>query len=88
MHLTPGQQVVLQAFKDFGNMDDVALTVYVHHVAEASMSSSGIRSRRAELARKGLLNITDIKTAKSGRSMCVHGLSTAGKRLFRSKVVV
>ena len=79
--LTKGQRAVLRAFSDFGAMDDTALTVYVHHIADVSMSSSGIRSRRAELVRKGLVAVTGIKTLKSGRNAAIHGLTSTGTRV-------
>ena len=84
MHLTQGQRVVLRAFYEFGPMDDTALSIYVHHIADEPMSSSGIRSRRAELARltdeagNGLLRIVRTKKLKSGRRAAVHALTDAG----------
>jgi len=84
MSLTKGQRTVLAAFKSFGAMDDLALTVYVHHVAESPMSSSGIRSRRAELVRKGLLTVTGVKTLKSGRAAAIHGITLQGKTALRT----
>jgi hypothetical protein len=81
--LTDGQKAVLKAFHEFNRpMDDQALTVYVHHIADTPMSSSGIRSRRAELTRTTplpLVKVTGIKTLASGRKAAVHGLTTAGK---------
>ena len=82
--LTDGQKAVLSAFHGFGPMDDVALTVYVHHISDVPMSSSGIRTRRSELLRKGLLEVTGAKRLKSGRFAHVHGLTPAGKRLARA----
>lgn len=93
--LTEGQIAVLQAFHEFGPMTDVALSVYVHHVSEASMSSSGIRSRRAELTRptaqrKSFLHAVGTKKLKSGRRAAVHALTDEGRRaaeaLFGSQV--
>jgi hypothetical protein len=79
--LTKGQQAVLRAFSDFGAMDDTALTVYVHHIADVAMSSSGIRSRRAELARKGLLAVVGVKQLKSGRNAAIHGITRKGEQV-------
>jgi hypothetical protein len=64
-------------------MDDTALTVYVHHVAEQSMSSSGIRTRRAELTRTTppLLQAVDTKRLKSGRRAAIHALTPTGQIL-------
>lgn len=76
--LTTGQSVVLRAFNEFGAMDDTTLAVYVHHIAEQPMSSSGIRTRRAELARKGLLTVVDTKKLKSGRRAAIHDLTVDG----------
>lgn len=83
--LTDGQTAVLRAFFEFGPMTDVALSVYVHHVNEVPMSSSGIRSRRAELSRAGasrpaFLHVIGTKRLKSGRNAAVHALTEAGQR--------
>lgn len=83
--LTEGQTAVLRAFHEFGPMTDVALSVYVHHVSETSMSSSGIRSRRAELTRPtaqrgSLLHVVGTKKLKSGRRAAVHALTNEGYR--------
>lgn len=96
--LTDGQAAVLRAFYDFGRaMDDVALTVLVHHIEDDPMSSSGIRSRRAELARPtedrpALLRVVGTKRLKSGRNAAVHALTPAGERrarkLFGAQVTV
>lgn len=94
--LTDGQTAVLRAFYDFGRaMDDIALTVVVHHIEDDPMSSSGIRSRRAELSRPtedrpALLRVVDTKILKSGRRAAIHALTPAGERrarkLFESQV--
>lgn len=81
--LTDGQKAVLRAFYTFGPMDDVALSVYVHHVEDLEMSSSGIRTRRSELARKGLLAPYGTKRAKSGRHATIWALSPAAKPIAR-----
>lgn len=85
MKLTSGQKAVLRAFSAFPKADDVTLTVYVHHVAGKNMSSSGIRTRRNELVRKGLITVTGVKRAKSGRNAAIHGLTPAG-RLYLSQL--
>jgi hypothetical protein len=81
--LTDGQRNVLRAFYEFGPMDDTALTVYVHHVADKAMSSSGIRTRRAELTRTAppLLQAVDTKRLKSGRRAAIHALTPTGYAL-------
>lgn len=80
--LTDGQRAVLRAFHEFGKpMDDLALAVYVHHIEDDPMSSSSVRSRRAELSRgpSPLLQVVDTKRLRSGRQAAVHGLTTEGK---------
>lgn len=77
--LSRGQQTVLRALKDFGRADDTALAVYVHHVADADMSSSGVRSRRAELAWKGFVTVVGVKRTKSGRSAAIHAITKKGE---------
>lgn len=81
--LTDGQKAVLRAFHAFGPMDDVALTVYVHHVEYLDMSSSGIRTRRSELTDKRLLITHGTKRTKSGRLANVWTLNPAAKPLAR-----
>lgn len=84
--LTDGQTAVLRAFHDFGRpMDDLALTVYVHHIEDDPMSSSGIRTRRAELSRRTdtrppFLHVVGTKVLKSGRNAAIHDLTPAGRR--------
>lgn len=82
--LTNGQMAVLRAFNEFGSMTDLALSVYVHHVAEESMSSSGIRTRRSELSRRGLLEDVGTRKLKSGRKAIVHGLTNRGRQIAES----
>jgi predicted ArsR family transcriptional regulator len=81
--LTHGQEAVIKAFGQIGSIDDTGLAVYIHHVADISMSSSGVRSRRAELVRKGLVTVTGVKTTKSGRAQAIHGLTIKGQRAYR-----
>jgi hypothetical protein len=82
-NLTDGQKAVLRAFRAFGAMDDVALAVYVHHVEDVDMSSSGIRTRRHELGLKGLLHAVGIKRAKSGRRATIWNLTPEGRIVAR-----
>lgn len=83
--LTPGQSAVLRAFYEFGKaIDDQALTVYVHHVEDDGQSSSGIRSRRAELCRPtedrpALLHAIGTKRLRSGRRAAIHTLTAEGR---------
>jgi hypothetical protein len=78
--LTRHQRAVLLAFYEYGAMTDVALTTYVHHTAEVNMSSSGIRTRRAELCRHdpALLQVVGTKIMKSGRRAAIHDLTRSG----------
>ena len=82
-HLTRGQQTVLRALSFFNKIDDIGLAVYVHHVAGSDMSSSGVRTRRRELERKGLVAIKGIKRTKSGRNAAEHGLTSQGKKRLK-----
>lgn len=81
MQLSDGQKVVLKAVGRLGDIDDVTLAAYCHHLAE--MSSSGVRTRRAELVRKGLLRVTGVVRTRSGRSAAEHGLTGRGHREYR-----
>lgn len=93
--LTKGQRVVLLAFYEFGAMNDTALSVYVHHIAESPMSSSGIRTRRAELTRTvdengnpaPLLRVVGTKKLKSGRRSAVHDLTELGRDIATDEVL-
>lgn len=78
--LTAGQTEVLRAFSDHGPMHDAELATFVHHHSPLTMSSSGIRTRRAELARMDppLLQTVGRRVMKSGRNSVVHGLTREG----------
>lgn len=82
--LTRGQETVLSALGQFDRIDDAGLAVYVHHVADSDMSSSGVRTRRCELHRKGLVDIKNLKRTKSGRAAGEHGLTQTGRRALRA----
>jgi hypothetical protein len=83
--LTPCQTTVLAAFNDFNvALDDQGLAVYVHHVAGNDMSSSGVRTRRVELERKGLVALSGSKLTKSNRSAATHVITSAGKKALRA----
>lgn len=81
--LTNGQIAVLNAFYEFGPMTDITLTAYVHHTSPKNMASSGIRTRRSELVRKGLVEKVDEKKLKSGRMAAVHTLTQEGRNLWK-----
>ncbi len=83
--LTRNQLAVLEAFHEFGRpMDDVTLTAFTHHIERVPQSSSGIRSRRAELSRKMLIETVGTKKLTSGRLAAVHALTTNGRLLAES----
>lgn len=84
MHITNGQQAVLEGFKTLGPCDDTALAVYVHHIADNNMSSSGIRTRRRELQDKGLVETVGSKLLPSGREAAIHNINADGKKALRA----
>lgn len=79
--LTHGQQAVLRTFHEFGPQHDEALASFVHHHSTTSMSSSGVRTRRAELTRMDppLVQAVGTRKMKSGRHAAVHALTTVGQ---------
>jgi len=80
MALTTGQQTVLTTLRQFGQATDPALATYIHHMAEMDMSSSGVRTRRHELAQKGYVEPVAVKRMKSGRSSAVWSLTAKGRK--------
>lgn len=96
--LTDGQRAVLRAFHEFGRpMDDITLSVLVHHVADRPYSSSGIRSRRAELCRiigndgvtnyastQPLVEAVGRKRLRSRRYAKVFALTAEGERVAKA----
>jgi hypothetical protein len=81
MELTSSQVAVLKGFKDVGPMEDQVLAALLHH--RTSMSSSSVRSRRAELVRKGALNVVSTTKLRSGRAAAVHALTKDGRIALR-----
>lgn len=66
IRLTPAQADVYRVLRRFrGGLTDTALVPLVQHMAGSHQSSSGIRTRRAELLAKGLVVPTD-KTERTG----------------------
>ena len=65
--MTAAQQAVLDAIKTFGPINDAALVPLVQHVSQVHMSSSGIRSRRAELVDAGNVREHSKVVMPSGR---------------------
>lgn len=76
--LTEGQKAVIRTLGTLGAVTDAALATYVHHMDRTAQSSSSVRSRRAELVRKGLVHAVDTVVLKSGRRAAVHDLTPAG----------
>lgn len=72
--VTPAQEAVYNVLKQYGPLPDHALVPLAQHVTLTHQSSSGIRSRRAELVRKGLVSseLVQIRT-NSGRFASVWG---------------
>lgn len=56
--LTPAQQEVLDALRTIGPNPDVVLVPVVQHIGRMHQSSSGIRTRRSELALQGRIRTT------------------------------
>jgi hypothetical protein len=85
-NLTECQAEVLEALSTFPRgIDDQGLAAFVHHISDVPMSSSGVRSRRAELVRKGLVTVVGLKTTKSGRQASIHALTIRGKQVLRAQ---
>jgi hypothetical protein len=78
--LTDGQLAVLKAFHDFEPMTDEVLAVWIHHFANVQMSSSGVRTRRSELTKEGLVRPVGMKRTRS-RNAVVHDLTPRGRKL-------
>lgn len=70
--LTPGQSAVYQVLKQYGPLPDHALVPLAQHVVGTHQSSSGIRTRRAELTDKGMVVFTgELATTASGRKATI-----------------
>lgn len=66
--LTNNQADVYDVIRQFGPLPDQALVPLAQHALSVHQSSSGIRTRRHELLRKGLLREAGTITTGSGRS--------------------
>jgi hypothetical protein len=64
--MTKTQKDIYQIIEQYGPISDQVLVPMAQHIAKYK-SSSGIRSRRAELADKGLLREAGRITLPSGR---------------------
>jgi hypothetical protein len=73
--VTANQREVYDVFKTVTiPLSDQALVPLAQHMLKTNQSSSGIRSRRAELVDKGLLKQVDTTTTRSGRKAGVYGV--------------
>lgn len=73
--VTSGQSAVLGVLEQHAPLPDHALVPLVQHVANVRMSSSGIRSRRAELVEQGKVKQVDTVKMPSGREAAVWDLA-------------
>lgn len=70
--LTSAQQEIYTVLKQYGPLPDHALVPLAQHVVGAHQSSSGIRTRRSELERKGFVRATgDLVRTSSGRTAVI-----------------
>jgi hypothetical protein len=69
--MTTAQKLVLETLKQHGPLPDHALVPIVQHVTGAHMSSSGIRTRRDELAKAGFVKHVDDMKMPSGRKAAI-----------------
>lgn len=84
--MTNGQFAVLDALSNYTKgLDDQGLAVHVHHIADNDMSSSGVRTRRAELASMGFVTPVGVKRTRSGRSAAIHAVTAQGKAALRAE---
>lgn len=79
--LRASQARVLNMFKLYGDMTDKQLKEYLHDAERGAgitklMSDSGIRTRRSELVKAGLLRDTGRKAHQDGANCIVWGLAT------------
>jgi hypothetical protein len=71
-NVTETQQVILRVFREFGPMCDASLVARLRLLAPLLASESGIRSRRAELTRLGLIEDSgELVKLSSGRRAIV-----------------
>lgn len=71
--MTHNQEAVFAVLNTYGPLPDQALVPLAQHLAPVHQSSSGIRSRRAELCRMGRVEEVGTITTSSGRSASVWG---------------
>lgn len=74
--LTDNQAVVFDVLKQHGPLPDHALVPIAQHVEKVHQTSSGIRTRRAELVAAGLVAESPVKiTMPSGRKARVWAVA-------------
>lgn len=69
--MTVSQSHVFDVLEVYGPLADTALVPLVQHMASIHQSSSGIRTRRAELARMGMVERIGTIVLPSGRDAAV-----------------
>lgn len=69
--VTPAQGEIYDALKDWGPFPDHILVPVVQHTGPIHQHSSGIRTRRRELQRKGLVRYDDVTKTNSGREAII-----------------
>lgn len=72
LKLTSSQAAVLAVLKQYGAVADHALVPLAQHQMGVHQSSSGIRSRRAELTSFGLVRQTGTTKTASGRKAAIY----------------
>jgi hypothetical protein len=73
--MNESQKSVYTVLKKYGPMPDQALIPLAQHLAEIHQSSSGIRTRRGELVRYGLIEQVGSLMLPSGRRAAVWGIA-------------
>lgn len=71
--VTPSQAAVYEVLATYGPLPDHALVPLAQHLTQVHQSSSGIRSRRAELEDKRLVQFTGkYVNTPSGRKAAIY----------------
>lgn len=65
--VSSSQKDIYNVLKEYGPLPDHALVPLAQHALSVHQSSSGIRTRRAELARLGLVKAAGRRVTGSGR---------------------
>lgn len=72
INVTPSQKDVYDVLKSYGPMPDHALVPLAQHALNVHQTSSGIRTRRVELRRKGLVAVAGSTKTGSGRTATLY----------------